>query len=297
MIFINDKLFNPVNFPDGTKLMRSPIPYIPIMDENIDISWFYDSDDELFQIQCIVDYLADLSFHTTNRLNLFMPYIPNARMDRVKVSDEIFSLKSFAKIINYMIFDNIVVVDPHSNVSEALFNRLFVISVRDIIKHYLSKYIDLNEENLLFFFPDEGAVKKYSDQISIFGIPYIYGIKKRDWRSGKITGLEVRTDTIDDFDLSEHYHIVIIDDICSKGGTFYHSAVELKKIFTDVDIDLYVSHLENSVWEGEMINSGLINHIYTTCSIYRKSNCDKVTIITDDKNWKYAYDIIQKKEN
>ena len=44
------------------------------------------------------------------------------------------------------------------------------------------------EKELLAFYPDEGAMKRYSSMIEM---PYAFGIKKRDWTTGKIEGLDV----------------------------------------------------------------------------------------------------------
>lgn len=38
-------------------------------------------------------------------------------------------------------------------------------------------------KNTLLFYPDEGAVKRYS---TMFNEPYVFGIKKRDWSTGEI---------------------------------------------------------------------------------------------------------------
>ena len=60
--------------------------------------------------------------------------------------------------------------------------------------------------------------------------------------------------------------ILIVDDICSYGGTFLQAAKALKKKGVE-NIDLYVTHCERSVYKGEMLYSGLIDNIYTTNSI------------------------------
>ena len=81
-------------------------------------------------------------------------------------------------------------------------------------------------------------------------------------------------------------NILIVDDICSRGGTFYYSAKALKEYGVG-DIYLYVSHLENSVHDGDMIKSGLIKKVFSTNSIYRKKigadglevNADKIEIL------------------
>ena len=42
-----------------------------------------------------------------------MPYIPNARQDRVKGPEDVFTLKYFANVINALGFRTVTVLDPH----------------------------------------------------------------------------------------------------------------------------------------------------------------------------------------
>ena len=109
------------------------------------------------------------------------------------------------------------------------------------------------------FFPDEGAMKRYSEHATI---PYAFGMKKRDWETGKILGLDIIN-----ADVIKGKNILIVDDICSRGGTFYHSAKALKEAGA-ANISLYVTHLEETVLIGDLPESGLIDHIYTTKSIF-----------------------------
>ena len=92
-------------------------------------------------------------------------------------------------------------------------------------------------------------------------------MKQRDWRTGKIQGLTLLGET----EKVKGKNVLIIDDICSRGGTFYHSAKLLKDNLVK-DVFLYVSHCENTVLEGDLPDSGLIKKIYTTDSIYRKEH-------------------------
>lgn len=258
MILINGKSPKITLFPDGTKLIRSE------MIAKIDtarITWKYDSDEELFQLQCIVDALRSRGCKS---LELIMPYIPNARMDRIKSEDEVFTLKTFANIINNMNFETVTVLDAHSYVSEALLNNVIVQAPTNFIFSAMAD-ISVDRRDIVLFFPDEGAMKRYSPIANELNVPYVFGMKRRDWRTGQILGLDVLGQT----ELLPGKSILIVDDICSKGGTFFHSAKALKQ-FDVKDIYLYVSHCENAMREGDMIKSGLIKHVYTTDSIYRK---------------------------
>ena len=96
----------------------------------------------------------------------------------------------------------------------------------------------------------------------IIKFPCAFGVKKRDWNTGKITGLDVHGGLP-----GSPFNVLIIDDISSYGGTFLYSGKRLKELGAD-KIYLYITHCENSILEGELINSSLIERIYTTKSIY-----------------------------
>ena len=56
--------------------------------------------------------------------------------------------------------------------------------------------------------------------------------------------------------------IFSVDDICSKGGTFYHAAKALKATGAK-NVYLYITHLESTVLAGDMYaDDNLIKHIY-----------------------------------
>jgi ribose-phosphate pyrophosphokinase len=207
-----------------------------------------------------------------------MPYIPNARMDRVKNPEDVFTLKYFAELLNSLELDEVEVLDPHSSVSEALINNLVVRTPKDCINRALNEigvdcYVEQNpidfdrprkKYSLTMFYPDAGSMRRYSGMIAL---PYAFGIKKRDWETGQILGLDVAGEV----DAIRSRDILIVDDICSRGGTFLHSAKKLKELGAR-DIYLYVSHCENTILEGELLTSGLIKRVFTTDSIFTKSH-------------------------
>ena len=77
----------------------------------------------------------------------------------------------------------------------------------------------------------------------------------------------------------QSFDVLIVDDICSKGGTFYHSAKKLKALGAK-NIYLYITHCENTILEGDLINSGLIKEIYTTDTIFTKKH-DLIKVLTE----------------
>lgn len=260
MIRLNGDPIEIGSFPDGTILMKQG-------DDGktcADIDWYYENDRELVALIYLTKHLRRLGYEF---IDLYMPYIPNARQDRVKNPEDVFTLKYFTEILNDLKFRTVTVLDPHSTVSEALINNISIMSPKNYIEETLfcmknKEHVDT--DHILVFYPDSGAAKRYSDMINRY---YAYGIKKRDWDSGKIVGLDI----IDNgFDLKDK-DVLIVDDICSKGGTFYHSAKKLKELGAN-DIYLYVSHCENTILEGELLKGDLIKKIYTTNSIFTKNH-------------------------
>ena len=252
MIKVNRQIIEQNKFPDGTLLMK----YSPYSALNT-IEWNYESDAELFTLYCLKRHLEEVFMNQQTVLK--MPYIPNARQDRTKSDEDIFTLKYFSEIINSMNFDSVHVIDPHSSVSEALINKLYIESPKSYIETTMNKC----SPDLLFF-PDEGAMKRYT---SMANKEHAFGIKRRDWATGKIEGLDVAGCT----DKINGSRILIVDDICSRGGTFYHSAKKLKELGAK-EIYLYITHCENTILEGELLTSGLIEKVYTTNSIFTKEH-------------------------
>ena len=270
MIKVNDEIVKIERFPDGTPKINIDPAMIEEKEYNfvnwITIDWLYESDEELFYLFLIKKHIEKFFVDTHYVLNL--PYIPNARMDRVKNQDEVFTLKYFCDFINSLNFDIVSVLDPHSYVSEALINDVEVRQpdgyILTAIKSMCSNYPDITKEDWMVFYPDEGAMKRYSTNLPY---KYAFGIKKRDWETGKIEGLDVAgcVDEIKD------KVILIVDDICSRGGTFYHSAKKLKELGAKA-VYLYITHCENTILEGELLTSGLIEKVYTTNSIFTKEH-------------------------
>lgn len=257
MITLNGRQVEIGSFPDGTILMRHNCTPIFVADE-ANIVWKYENDREFLALAYLVKHLR---CHGIGWIQLYMPYIPNARMDRVKNNEDVFTLKYFAELLNSLEFDAVMVLDAHSSVSEALINNCCPKTPVNYINMAIDK---ICSSNLLMFYPDGGAARRYSDLIKK---PYAYGLKNRDWDTGKILGLDV----VDNGFSIKHHDILIVDDICSRGGTFLHAAKRLKELGAK-DIYLYISHCENTILEGELLTSGLIKKVYTTDSIFTKEH-------------------------
>lgn len=256
MILINGKEVTINKFPDETLRLNPNVEFI--LNHTATICWHFESNEEMIAVMFLANHVRRIG---ADRVNLVMPYIPNARQDRVKNDTDVFTLKYFAEFINNLHFNKVVVLDPHSSVSEALINNIEVESPKPYIEKVIEEIKkEINDETLIAFYPDEGAMKRYSGMLDM---PYAFGIKKRNWETGKIEGLDVAGAK----DLIKDSNIIIVDDISSRGGTFYFSAKKLKELGAK-NVYLYISHCEKTIFDGEIFKSDLIKKVFTTNSIF-----------------------------
>ena len=275
MIRVSGEIVKINKFPDGTPRINLDVENIKEDEYDgrpcILIDWFYENNDEMFYLMLIKKHLER---HLTNvDYYLFMPYIPNARMDRVKNDDEVFTLKYFCDFINSLNFSRVYVLDAHSDVSTALLNNCENYNPRDYIKDAIRKISD----DIVLYFPDAGAAKRYSDLFP--EIMYCYGEKKRDWKSGKILGLGIRSNGID----LNGKTVLMIDDIIAYGGSLFYSANALKEAGVD-KIYAYATHTENSILDREKgtliksLENNTVERLFTTNSLFSGKH-DKITVL------------------
>ena len=275
MIRVSGEIVKINKFPDGTPRINLDVENIKEDEYDgrpcILIDWFYENNDEMFYLMLIKKHLER---HLTNvDYYLFMPYIPNARMDRVKNDDEVFTLKYFCDFINSLNFLRVYVLDAHSDVSTALLNNCKNDNPRDYIKDAIRQISD----DIVLYFPDAGAAKRYSDLFP--EIIYCYGEKKRDWKSGKILGLDIRSNGID----LNGKTVLMIDDIIAYGGSLFYSANALKEAGVG-KIYAYATHTENSILDREKgtliksLENNTVERLFTTNSLFSGKH-DKITVL------------------
>lgn len=274
-------------FPDGTPLLKyfgknnlegKNIP------QNL-IIWSYKNMEELSLVIMLAMYIKE---QLDMEPILYMPYIPNARMDRIKNKNDVFTLKYFAQMINSVGFKKVFVVDPHSDVAPALINNCVTLMPQDFSDN--KSLVDIMIGDFYpsaLYVPDAGALHRYSDLLSYiiskYGtMPILYGVKNRDWETGKILGLNIVGE------VPKNASILMIDDICSFGGTMQHSAYTLKYNGAQ-NIAMYVTHCEMSILEGNILKiPNLVRKIYTTNSIF------DIDSVEESKKYKFfVFDIIK----
>lgn len=241
----------------------------------------YEDDSDLIKLMMLDNFLEQN--HRTSILNI--TYMPYSRMDRSE-DGSAFTLKHVAKMINMMFsFVAIYVVEPHSDVTAALLDRVRVIETGKEMFEIAKKEVGFNEDFDYVFFPDAGAAKRYGKSIESSCI--LVGHKEREFSTGKILSFDIvgNSEEVDRGD-----KVIIVDDLSSKGGTFYHSALKLQELgFAKENIHLVVTHCENSIFEGELLNSDSpLNKVFTTDSHLTKRNigtekASKLNVISLDE--------------
>lgn len=249
-------------FPNGEK--RYVFPEIPRTGIT-EVQLMYEDDSELFDLLCTFDTIRRNNHYVS--LTLSLPYIPYSRMDRVESETDSFSLKSFANFINVAIKpQHIKCLDAHSDVALAVFDAPVTNCVPqiDMVKNNFS-HVDT-----LLVFPDATAVKRYKKLFREYQSVSIN--KERDFQTGKIISstLVKNGNTSDEFFWNVK-NVVIVDDICSKGGTFLLASQLIAGNIghQDYTINLVVAHCEAAIFEGKLLDedSPFNGKVYCTNSM------------------------------
>lgn len=228
---------------------------------------------DLMELLLVTDALREMG---TEKIHVFIPYLPYARQDRIMQEGEAFSLRVFADIINAQEYASVSVFDAHSDVGPALIRRC-----KNISNHaFIGKVLEGKADYWLLS-PDSGAFKKVAKLADALGYDGQVALcNKVRIKDGSIASVTI---TVDDFGGRD---VCIIDDICDGGRTFIALAHEIRTRNAG-SINLIVSHGIFSYGE-EPLKKGGVDHIYTTDSfkdiasdyIIQVKLCDILTPIT-----------------
>lgn len=225
MLLNLDKTFKPFSgteLPFESFIFSGGEPHIkirPDVDTNqpITVTHRLNSFNDVGLLLVAVDALRRMH---VDKINLFIPYFPAARQDRVMVKGEPLTAKVYAELINALQLSKVTVFDAHSEVTPALLNNCEAVSNHRFIQQVLK----ITGNDCLLISPDGGALKKiYKVSEYLGGIPVVECSKSRDVTTGKLKGFKVYADDLQGKDC------LIVDDICDGGGTFIGLAEELKK--------------------------------------------------------------------
>jgi ribose-phosphate pyrophosphokinase len=219
----SDVKFKTIVFPDGQPHVKIDMDSISLLDKKEPVSIFtrIAHSNDLLLLLFIKNALDYLEFE---HIELHVSYLMAARMDRVMLEGEPFSLKVIASILNQAAFKKIKIFDPHSEVSTALIDRSYTITNHDFVRDALTRYFDINtKENYCLVSPDAGALKKIHKLAQYLDIKKVVEcMKERDLKTGALTHFKTTEENL------SGQTCFIIDDICDGGGTFAGTAAMLK---------------------------------------------------------------------
>jgi len=240
MLLLNDKKVEYGNFPNKELyIIKNKL----LMSTKINtINFIYDDQLDIIKLILLQNHIKDC----LEKSILHIQYLPYSRMDRLN-NDYNFSLKAIASLINSMDFVKVIIREPHSNVSLNLIDRSIEEEWCMGKINFIETFIKLKDKSI--FYPDKGAAERYSKH----SLPTAFGKKVRDFTTGKITSFEIEG--------TVKQNILIVDDICSRGGTFKEAAIKLKAAGAK-RVSLLVSYCEENVLTGDLFEH--IDNLYTS---------------------------------
>ncbi|MBB1625857.1 ribose-phosphate diphosphokinase [Achromobacter sp. UMC71] len=189
------------------------------------------SADDVMQLLLLTDALRRLN--PAVPVHLDMPYVPYARQDRVCNPGEALGAAVFCKLINDQQYATVTVVEPHSDVTPALLQRVRVVDAAAFLANVLAAPAFANGVTLMA--PDAGARKRVQALAKKLGVTDVrYAEKVRDPQTGRITETRVPDDI-------PAQPVLVVDDICDGGRTFLELATALRDK-TRQPLYLYVTH-------------------------------------------------------
>lgn len=186
--------------------------------------------DDIFNLMNTLDALKRMGI-PASAIDVFIPYLPYARQDRVCHEGESFALKVFHDVIcTNLHFENLIVWDIHSDVmfNNPEFSQEFVSKVTSVSQsRIMDMKIDASQYDYLIA-PDAGAAKKLN------ACNVVTLSKTR--LDGKVVHAE-----LDKAVLSGK--VLVVDDICDGGATFNSITEMLKRTENrPKQLDLFVTH-------------------------------------------------------
>ncbi len=252
----SDIRFKTMIFPDGQPHIKIDMDSVQALPrkETICVISRIDNANDLIMALFIKNTLDYLEFE---QVELHVSYLLAARMDRVMLDGEPFSLKVVAGMLNQGNFKKIKIFDPHSEVATALIERSYAVPNHEFVKDALEDYFQRNaKEKYCLVSPDAGALKKIHKLAQFLQIEDVVEcMKERDVKTGALTSFKTTAEHL------EAQTCFIIDDICDGGGTFAGTAKMLKTKGA-AKVVLIVSHGIFS--KGTTIEA--VDEIYTTDS-------------------------------
>ena len=303
MIYLNGQKVEFIKFPNKERRLDLPEDMVNTNLYQIvnNVYWKYENDASIFEL-----LLLDSAIETYGeKYNLYIGYMPYSRMDRIENEGTAFALDIITDILtkNLLCVNLIFILDPHSYITLKQLNQKSIPkSERKIAYEFEYKYDDkiysfakdvinytkLNTKDAWFVFPDKGAATRYNAD----DYPNVIICEKiRDFATGKIQQIKAHIEK-QTTAVKQDAPIIIIDDLCSYGGTFVGA---IKAIETDLKIKsknnwLIVTHAEEAMMEANIPNT--FNKVFSTDSIATPSDAISMSSQEFDENHQFYVKLV-----
>lgn len=235
MLLINNKPVKVIKFNGGeVQVNLDNFLVTELLNQEVTIKAHIKNSDD---IMALIQTKTILDKFKPSEIKLYLPRLPYAQSDRAMVKYECSGLKTFANIINSLNFDYVCIDDPHSDVAEALINKILIRTQSECLNKIDILFKIKNNYDYIIS-PDGGALKKIYSCAKLFNLPVIEASKHRDINTGNITHTSVNNGNIDLTNKS----VLICDDIIDGGRTFIELAKVLKEQLNVKKVDLYATH-------------------------------------------------------
>ena len=260
MIKVNGIPIRTETFPNRETKVKDFISQVKTPDCLVELK--YESDQDLINLMFIKNRLDDLG----KSPSLFVRYMPYSRMDR-QIEGDLFTLKYVAGFIAKMGFTKVTVMEPHSSATLDLLraqgvNANVIYPTKKWVQQIMGQDNYTNRDHVAF--PDKGAQMRYHDIEQT--LPNVLTFDKvRDPYTGKIQGIDLASGAV-----NKASKCIILDDLCSRGGTFMAVGDKLKTSGAK-QVDLLVAHCEDTIFDGDLLKKDSpVDTIYTSDSLLTK---------------------------
>lgn len=258
---------NKFNFPAGEVNVSLSKDATPPVDKNVVIDFKYNSDSDVVELMMLHDAIK--REYKPKSTKLLCHYLPYARQDRVCNKGEAHSLKVFCNLINSMKFDEVQVVDCHSDVGTALLDNVVHIDIKSLFNN-IELFNTYSNGSFVLVSPDAGAEKKVRSLAKFLQCDMIRFTKERDLQTGEIKSITA----VDD--IPKEAKFLVVDDIIDGGGTFIPIAQQLR-LRTTNKLHLFCTHGVFSKGAKHLLD--YYDKLLTTDSICKEKESDKIKII------------------
>ena len=233
--------YKETKFPDGQQSIE--INELSTIDDVCPYDWFSITIEtrltSFLDVELLLCATAALKHMGVGQINLEISYLLGARSDRRFSSFSEHYLKEvICPIINAQGYGSVQILDPHSDVVEALINNFTKISPSWIVGNAVALISETKDgSDIVLVSPDAGASKKIYDSAKFNKLSNVVTASKIR-ENGRI----VKTDipNLDKYD--DSYKFVICDDICDGGRTFIELAKAIKETHPNNKLYLVVTH-------------------------------------------------------